>query len=412
MEKVVVTGLGVVSPIGIGKEKFFDSLKQGKSGVSRITLFDPSLHSVQIAAEVNDFNPEDFIDKKDIRRLDRVQQLAFAAAKEAIEDSLLSIDKEDPERIGVYVTSGVGGLRSLEDQIKVYLDRGPDRISPFLITQLIIDSVPAYIAIRYGIKGETLSCVAACASAAKTIGEALYAIQRGDLDVIIAGGADAAITPVGIAAFASMKALSKRNNWPEKASRPFEKNRDGFVMGEGAGILVLESLSHARLRGARIYGELAGYGTSVDGYHVTAPDPSAKEVKRSMIMAIQKAGLKMEDVDYINSHGTSTPLNDKNETFAIKEVFGDHAYDIPVSSTKSMIGHLLGGAAGVESVATLLTIERGIIFPTINYEEPDPDCDLDYVPNVARIKDVRVAIKNSFGFGGHNATLLYKKFKD
>jgi 3-oxoacyl-[acyl-carrier-protein] synthase II len=412
MEKVVVTGLGVVSPIGIGKEKFFDSLKQGKSGVSRITLFDPSLHSVQIAAEVNDFNPEDFIDKKDIRRLDRVQQLAFAAAKEAIEDSLLLIDKEDPERIGVYVTSGVGGLRSLEDQIKVYFDRGPDRISPFLITQLIIDSIPAYIAIRYGIKGETLSCVAACASAAKTIGEALYAIRRGDLDVIIAGGADAAITPVGVAAFASMKALSKRNDLPEKASRPFDRNRDGFVMGEGAGVLVLESLSHARSRGARIYGELAGYGTSVDGYHVTAPDPSAKEVKRSMIMAIQKAGLKMEDIDYINSHGTSTLLNDKNETFAIKEIFGDRAYSIPISSTKSMIGHLLGGAAGVESVATLLTIERGIIFPTINYEEPDPDCDLDYVPNVARAKDVRVAIKNSFGFGGHNATLLYKKFEE
>ncbi len=412
MESVVVTGLGVVSPIGIGKENFFESLKHGKNGISRISLFDPSLHSVQIAGEVKDFNPEDYIDKKDVRRLDRVQQFAFVAAKEAIEDARLMFEKENTERIGVYITSGVGGLRSFEEQVKVFYDRGPDRVSPFLITQLIIDAIPAYISIKYGIKGDTLACVAACASSGKTIGEAFYAIQREDLDVIIAGGADAAITPVGVAAFASMKALSKRNDVPEKASRPFDKNRDGFVMGEGAGVLVLESLSHAKARGAKIYAELAGYGTSVDAYHITAPDPEAKQVERSMLMAIQKAGLTVNDVDYINAHGTSTQLNDKNESFAIKEVFGDHAYKIPVSSTKSMIGHLLGAASAVESVATVLTINRGIVFPTTNFEESDVDCDLDYVPNVARSCDVNVALKNSFGFGGHNVTLLYKKYEE
>jgi len=412
MEKVVVTGLGVVSPIGIGVERFFESLKQGKNGISRISLFDPSLHSVQIAGEVKDFNPEDYVDKKDVKRLDRVQQFAFAAAEGAIEDSGLLFEKENTERIGVYVTSGVGGIRSLEDQVKVYYDRGPDRVSPFLITQLIIDAIPAYIAIKYGLKGDTLAAVAACASSGKTIGEAFYAIQRGDLDVVIAGGADAAITPVGVAAFASMRALSKRNDAPEKASRPFDKNRDGFVMGEGAGVLILESLSHAKLRGAKIYAELAGYGTSVDAYHITAPDPSGKQVERSMLMALQKVGLTVNDVDYINAHGTSTPLNDKNETFAIKEVFGERAYDIPVSSTKSMVGHLLGASSALESIATVLTINNGIIFPTINYEEPDPECDLDYVPNVAREFNVKVALKNSFGFGGHNITLLYKKFED
>jgi len=412
MEKVVVTGLGVVSPIGIGVERFFESLKQGKNGISRISLFDPSLHSVQIAGEVKDFNPEDYVDKKDVKRLDRVQQFAFAAAKGAIEDSGLLFEKENTERIGVYVTSGVGGIRSIEDQVKVYYDRGPDRVSPFLITQLIIDAIPAYIAIKYGLKGDTLAAVAACASSGKTIGEAFYAIQRGDLDVVVAGGADAAITPVGVAAFASMRALSKRNDAPEKASRPFDKNRDGFVMGEGASILILESLSHAKSRDAKIYAELAGYGTSVDAYHITAPDPSGKQVERSMLMALQKAGLTVNDVDYINAHGTSTPLNDKNETFAIKEVFGDRAYKIPVSSTKSMVGHLLGASSALESVATVLTINNGIIFPTINYEEADPDCDLDYVPNVAREFNVKVALKNSFGFGGHNITLLYKKFED
>jgi len=412
MEKVVVTGLGVVSPIGIGVEKFFESLKQGKNGISRISLFDPSLHSVQIAGEVKDFNPEDYVDKKDVKRLDRVQQFAFAAAEGAIEDSGLLFEKENTERVGVYVTSGVGGIRSMEEQVKVYYDRGPDRVSPFLITQLIIDAIPAYIAIKYGLKGDTLAVVAACASSGKTIGEALFAIQRGDLDVVIAGGADAAITPVGVAAFASMRALSKRNDAPEKASRPFDKNRDGFVMGEGAGVLILESLSHAKSRGAKIYAELAGYGTSVDAYHITAPDPSGKQVERSMLMAIQKAGLTVNDVDYINAHGTSTPLNDKNETFAIKEVFGERAYNIPVSSTKSMVGHLLGASSALESIATVLTINNGIIFPTINYEEPDLECDLDYVPNVAREFNVKVALKNSFGFGGHNVTLLYKKYEE
>jgi 3-oxoacyl-[acyl-carrier-protein] synthase II len=412
MERVVVTGLGVVSPIGIGVEKFFESSKHGKNGISRISSFDPSLHSVQIAGEIKDFNPEDYVDKRDVRRLDRVQQFAFAAAKEAVEDAGLLFEKENTERVGVYVTSGVGGLRSLEEQVKVFYDRGPDRVSPFLITQLIIDAIPAYIAIRYGIKGDTLAAVAACASSGKTIGEAFYAIQRGDLDVIIAGGADAAITPVGVAAFASMKALSKRNDAPAKASRPFDKHRDGFVMGEGAGILILESLIHAKARGAKIYAELAGYGTSVDAYHITAPDPSGKQVERSMLMAIEKAGMTVNDVDYINAHGTSTPLNDKNETFAIKELFGERAYKIPISSTKSMVGHLLGASAALESVATVLMIDSGIIFPTINYEEQDPECDLDYVPNVSREFSVKVALKNSFGFGGHNTTLLYKKFED
>ena len=277
---------------------------------------------------------------------------------------------------------------------------------------LIIDEIPAYIAIRYGFKGETLAAVAACASSGKTIGQALYAIERGDLDVIVAGGAEAPFTPTSVAGFASMRALSKRNDDPEHASRPFDKNRDGFVMGEGAGILILESLTHAKKRGAHIYAELAGYGTTCDAYHITAPDPTAKEVIRSMDLALKKAGVNKDEVNYINAHGTSTPLNDKNETFAIKELFGDYAYKIPVSSNKSQVGHLLGAASAIESVATVLSIEKGVIFPTINYEEPDPECDLDYVPNKAREAVVKVALKNSFGFGGHNVSLVFKKFED
>ncbi len=411
MERVVITGLGVVSPIGIGKDNFAESLIAGKSGVSLITQFDASRHSVQIAGEIKDFNAENFIEKKEINRLDRVQQFAFAAAKEAIEDSSIELNEENLERIGVYVTSGVGGLHSMEDQVLQYKEKGPDRVSPFLITQMIIDAIPAYIALKYGLKGETFAAVAACASSAKTIGEAIYSIQRGDLDVIVAGGADAAITPLGVAAFASMRALSRRNDDPEHASRPFDKGRDGFVMGEGAGVLIIESLTHAKARGAKIYAELAGYGTSTDAYHITAPDPSGKQVIRSMVLALEHARINKEDVNYINAHGTSTPLNDKNETLAIKELFGEGAYKIPVTSTKSMIGHLLGAAAAIESVATVLSIERGIIFPTINYEEKDPDCDLDYVPNAPREAKINVALKNAFGFGGHNAVLVYKRFE-
>ncbi len=410
--RVVVTGLGAVTSIGIGKDNFLEGLYEGRSGISRISLFDPAEFSVQIAGEVKDFNPEDYFDKKEIRRLDRVEEFAFVAAKEAIEDSGLDVESEDKERIGVYVTSGIGGLTSLSEQFNVLKERGPRRVSPFLITQLIIDAIPAYIALQYGFKGATLSAVAACASATQTIGEAMLAIQRGDLDVIVAGGADAPIVELAVAAFASMRALSKRNDSPETASRPFDKTRDGFVMGEGSGILVLEELEHAKKRGAHIYAELAGYGTTTDAYHTTAPDPTVTQIKRSMLMAIESAGVDKNDIDYINAHGTSTPLNDKYETKAIKEIFGDRAYQIPVSSTKSMIGHLLGASGAAESVATVLTIDKGIIFPTINYSEPDPECDLDYVPNKPREKEVHVALKNSFGFGGHNVSLIFKKFKD
>ena len=411
-ERVVITGLGAVSPIGIGKDVFLEGLLTGKSGVKKISSFDTSDFSVQIGAEITDFVPENYIDKKEVSRIDRVQQFAFAAAKEAIEDSHIELDKVDPERVGVYVTSGVGGIITLEQQVLVNKEKGPSRVSPFLVPALIIDEIPAYIAIKYGFKGETLAAVAACASSGKTIGQALYAIERGDLDVIVAGGAEAPFTPTSVAGFASMRALSKRNNDPEHASRPFDKNRDGFVMGEGAGILILESLTHAKKRGAHIYAELAGYGTTCDAYHITAPDPTAKEVIRSMDLALKKAGVNKDEVNYINAHGTSTPLNDKNETFAIKELFGDYAYKIPVSSNKSQVGHLLGAASAIESVATVLSIEKGVIFPTINYEEPDPECDLDYVPNKAREAVVKVALKNSFGFGGHNVSLVFKKFED
>ena len=411
-ERVVITGLGAVSPIGVGVNAFLEGLLSGKSGVSKISSFDVSNYPVQIGGEIKDFNPENYIDKKEVSRLDRVQHFAFAAAKEAIENAHLELDKIDPERVGVYVTSGIGGIISLEQQILVNKEKGPTRVSPFLITQMIVDAIPAYIALKYGFRGETFSAVAACASSAKTIGAALLTIERGDLDVIIAGGAEAPFTGTAVAAFSSMRALSKRNDDPEHASRPFDKERDGFVMGEGAGILVLESLSHAKKRGAKIYAELAGYGTTCDAYHVTAPDPTAKEVIRAMDLALKKANVNKEDVSYINAHGTSTPLNDKNETFAIKSLFGDLAYKIPVSSTKSQTGHLLGAAAALESVATVLSIEKGIIFPTINYEVPDPECDLDYVPNKPREADVKVALKNSFGFGGHNVALVFKKFEE
>lgn len=411
-ERVVITGLGVVSPIGIGVNAFLEGLLSQKSGVGKITSFDASNISVQIGAEVKDFNPENYVDKKEVSRLDRVQHFAFAAAKEAIEDAHLEVDKIDVERVGVYVTSGIGGVISLEQQILVNKEKGPSRVSPFLVTQMIIDAIPAYIALKYGFRGETFSAVAACASSAKTIGQAMLAIERGDLDVVIAGGAEAPFTPTAVAAFASMRALSKRNDDPQRASRPFDKERDGFVIGEGAGILVLESLTHAKKRGAKIYAELSGYGTTCDAYHVTAPDPTAKEVIRAMDLALKRAGVNKEEVNYINAHGTSTPLNDKNETYAIKQLFGDLAYRIPVSSTKSQVGHLLGAAAALESVATVLSIDKGIIFPTINYEVPDPECDLDYVPNKPREANVRVALKNSFGFGGHNVSLVFKKFED
>jgi 3-oxoacyl-[acyl-carrier-protein] synthase II len=407
--RVAITGLGIVSPIGIGKESFFKALSEGKSGISKITLFDPSDLSVQIAGEVKGFNPENYFDRKEIRRLDRVQQFAFVAAKEAIEDSKIELEKEDLERIGVYITSGVGGLTSMGEQYKILIEKGPRRVSPFFITQMIVDAIPAYIAMRFGFKGTTLSAVAACASATQTIGEAMLAIQRGDLDIVVAGGADAAVAEMGVAAFSNMRALSKRNDTPETASRPFDKTRDGFVMGEGSGVLILESLEHAKKRSAHIYAELSGYGSTTDAYHTTAPDPTVSQIKRAMLIAMNKAEVGINDVDYINAHGTSTPLNDKYETLAIKQIFGERAYKIPISSTKSMIGHLLGASGAAESVATALSLENSIIFPTINYHEKDPDCDLDYVPNEARKQNINVALKNSFGFGGHNISLVFKK---
>ncbi len=407
--RAVITGIGVITPVGIGKEEFLDALKNGKSGVGRITAFDPSNFSTQIAAEVKNFLPENYIDKKKSRRMDRFCQFMFACAKMAIEDSGLDLSKENPERIGVITGSGIGGISTIEREYKVLLEKGPSKVSPFLIPMEIPDIGPGEIAIHYGFMGPNYSISSACASAAHAIGDALRLIRYGDADVIITGGSEAAITPLGLAGFCSAGALSKRNDEPEKASRPFDKGRDGFVMGEGAGIVVLEEYEHAKSRGAKIYAELVGYGATDDAFHITAPRADGKPQVLCMKRALEDAEVNIDEVDYINAHGTSTPLNDKCETYAIKQLFGELAYKIPISSTKSIIGHLLGAAGAVELIAILLCMEHKFIHPTINYETPDPDCDLDYVPNIARDKEIKVALSNSFGFGGHNAALVVKK---
>ena len=408
--RVVVTGMGLVIPTGIGVEAVWKNICKGKSGIGPITRFDTNGFETKIAGEVKGFDPELYIEKKEIKKMDLFIQYALAATQEALEDAHLKITPENCERIGVIVGTGLGGLPSLEKYHKVLLERGPGRITPFFIPMLIANLASGHIAIQFGAKGPNTCVVTACATGAHSIGDAFRAIVYGDADAIIAGGTEANITSLTIGGFNAMKALSTRNDQPEKACRPFEKNRDGFIVAEGAGIIILEELESALKRNAKIHAELIGYGYTGDAYHITAPPPDGEGAARCMRMAIHDARLKPEEVDYINAHGTSTPLNDVTETIAIKTVFGKYAKKIPVSSTKSMTGHLLGAAGSTEAIFTILTMRDGIIPPTINYEEPDPECDLDYAPNVARHQPVTVGMSNAFGFGGTNATLIFKKF--
>jgi 3-oxoacyl-[acyl-carrier-protein] synthase II len=413
--RVVITGLGAVTPIGSDVKTFWENLVNGVSGIDRIKVnFNPDEYpdlTVKIAGEVKDFDPLLYFDRKEAKRVSRYIQFGVAAAVQAVSDSGLDKADIDKSRVGVIIGSGIGGLKDIEDQHEVLKKRGPRRVSPFFIPYGISNMIAGLTAIRFGFKGLNYCVVSACATGTHSIGDAFKLIQEGMIDVAVAGGAEAAITPLGVAGFAVMRALSTRNDEPQKASRPFDAQRDGFVMGEGAGILILEELEHALKRGAPIYAELVGYGATDDAYHITAPDESAEGPAACMKMAIEDAGISPEEIDYINAHGTSTPLNDKTETKAIKKVFGEHAYRLKISSNKSMIGHLLGAAGGVEAVATVLTLKEGVIPPTINYEYPDPDCDLDYTPNKAVKKDVKYALKNSFGFGGTNASLVFKRWE-
>lgn len=411
--RVVVTGIGMVTPVGIGKEECWKNIVEGKSGIRRVSLFPTDEYECHIAGEVVDFDPSRYMDKKDIRRSDRFAQFAIVAANLAVEDAKIDLPgNEDPQQVGVYIGSGIGGLGTIETEHSVLLNRGPRKVNPFLIPMLIIDIVSGKVAIQYGAKGPNSAVVSACATGANAIGDAYRIIERGEAEVMIAGGAEAAITPLGLAGFSAMKALSTRNDNPEKASRPFDKLRDGFVMAEGAGVVILESLQHAKKRNAHIYAEIVGYGMTGDAYHITAPAPEGEGAARAMQRALQSANLTPQQIDYINAHGTSTPLNDKCETQAIKTVFGEDAYSLYVSSTKSMTGHMLGAAGAVEFIISCLTIERGIIPPTINYEYEDPDCDLNYVPNQAKKHKVEVVLSNSLGFGGHNVSLIVKRYKD
>jgi len=413
MEKrrVVITGVGVISPVGNDAQTFWASLLAGKSGIGPVTHFDASEFPTRIAGEVKDFDPSAFMDKKDVKRTDRFVQFAIAATKMALEDARLKIEEQDPERVGVYIGSGIGGLATWEDQHRVLLEKGPRRVSPFLIPMMIANMAAGQVSIHFGLKGPNSAPITACATGTHAIGDAFKIIQRGEADVMVAGGTEATIRPLAFAGFCAAKAMSTRNDEPEKASRPFDKDRDGFVMGEGAGVLILEELEHAKRRGAPIIAEVIGYGMSADAFHLTQPDPDGDGAKRAMLAAIRDAGIRPEEVDYINAHGTSTELNDKVETQAIKAAFGEHAYKLAVSSTKSMTGHMLGAAGAVEAIATALALRDQILPPTINYETPDPACDLDYVPNEARRAPVRVALSNSFGFGGHNATIALKRYE-
>ena len=411
--RVAVTGLGAVSPIGIGKEKFWSALTAGTNGIGRITQFDATEYSSQIAGEVQDFDPAQFIDKKELKRMDRYTQFALAATRLAFDDAKLDATQLDGERAGVFVGTGIGGMDTLHNQYQKLFDKGPSRISPFFIPMMIANMAAGNIAIAFKLQGPSECIVTACASGTNSIGDAFRVIQRGEADIMFAGGTEAAISPAGVTGFAQMKALcSDHNDDPAHASRPFDKNRSGFVMGEGAGIIVLENLEHAKARGAHIYAEIVGYGRNDDAYHITTPAPGGITQARCMKLALDDAGLKPEEIDYINAHGTSTHFNDRSETEAIKLLFGEHAYKLAVSSTKSMTGHMLGAAGGIEAVATVLSIETGIIHPTINYETPDEGLDLNYVPNVAQTRTVNAAISNSFGFGGHNACVAFKKFVD
>lgn len=410
-KRVVITGLGALTPIGNNVTDYWNHLLAGKSGVALIEKFDTSEYPTKIGAEVKGFDPVEYIDRKEVKRMDRFTQFAVAAAKMAIADAQLDINEQNSHRIGVYIGSGIGGLSTWEEQYNILLEKGPKRVSPFLIPMMIANMASGVTSIHVGARGPNSAAISACATGTHSIGDAFKIIQRGDADVMIAGGTEASITPLGFAGFCAARAMSTNNDHPELASRPFDKQRDGFIMGEGAGVLVLETLEHALARGARIYAEMAGYGMSGDAYHLTAPAPDGEGATRAMQIALADAGLQPEDVSYINAHGTSTEFNDKFETLAIKAVFKDYAYKLPVSSTKSMTGHLLGAAGGIEAVACVKAITDNIVPATINYENPDPECDLDYVPNQARQHTVEVAMSNSLGFGGHNASLCIKKYR-
>ena len=409
-KRVVITGLGAITPIGIGKDAFWESLVAGKSGISLITRFDTTGFTSKIAGEVKDFDYTQYIDKKEGKRMDRFAHYAVAASKLAVADAKLDLDKVDRDQIGTCIGTGIGGVETLHDQYKALFEKGPTRVSPFFVPMMIANMAAGQTSITLGLNGPSTTIVTACASGTNCIGDAFRTIQRGDAEVMLAGGTEAAISQIAVAGFCSMKALSTRNDSPEQASRPFDKDRDGFVMGEGAGIVVLESLEHALARNANIYAEVVGYGTNSDAYHMTAPAPEGAKAAECMRVALKDAGIAPEEVDYINAHGTSTPMNDKNETHAMKTVFGEHAKKLAISSTKSMTGHLLGAAGGIEVIATALTIKNSIIPPTINYTTPEDGMDLDYVPNTSRKAEVNMALSNSFGFGGHNATIILKKY--
>lgn len=407
MTQVVVTGLGAITPLGNDVPTLWQSLVEGRSGVGPITAFDASQLETRFAAQVKNFDPGDWVNHKEARRMDRFTQFAVAAATQAMRDAGLRITPERAYRTGVIMGSGIGGISTILSEVETMRQKGPGRVSPFLIPMMLSDTAPGQVAIQFGIRGPNMSIVSACATGSNAIGEAAEMIRRGAIDAALTGAAEAGIVPLAIAALNVMGALSRRNDAPQKASRPFDAHRDGFVFGEGAGVLVLESLEHAQARGARIYAEMAGYGASADAYHITAPQEDGQGAAAAMQMALDQAGLRPEDIDYLNAHGTSTLLNDKSETMAIKRVFGARAYGLAISSTKSMTGHLLGAAGAIEAVACVKALQEGIIPPTINYETPDPECDLDYVPNAARRLPLRTAMSNSFGFGGHNACLIF-----
>ncbi len=409
--RVVITGIGLVSSVGIGTSANWRALLAGTSGVGRITRFDPASFAVQIAGEVKGFDPLQFVDKKDVKKMDVFIQYAIAASQFAVDDSKLVIGPDNAPNVGVFIGSGIGGFATIEREHKALLGGGPRKISPFFIPSAIINLAAGHVSIRFGAKGPNLATCTACSASAHAIGDSFEIIRRGDADVMIAGGSEAAITPMSVGGFAAMRALSTRNDEPERASRPFDKDRDGFIIGDGAGVLVLEELEQARRRGAAIYAELVGYGMSADAFHITAPSEDGDGGVRVMKLALKKAGVRPEQVDYINAHGTSTPYNDRLETLAIKKCFGTHARRLAISSTKSMTGHLLGGAGGLEAGISALAVHHQAVPPTINLDHPDPDCDLDYVPQTSRQLKVQYALSNSFGFGGTNAALLFKKFE-
>ena len=409
-DRVVVTGIGLVTPVGLNSESTWNSLVEGRSGIAYISLFDAEGYESRIAGEVDNFDASAALGRKEAKRLDRFSQFACVAALEALEHANLNMEKEDADRVGVLIGSGVGGIITISDQHKILLKRGPKRVSPFLVPMMLGDMASGQVSMMIGAKGPNFSTVSACATGADSIGEALEMIRRGRADVVIAGGTEAAICEIGVAGFNSCMALSTRNEDPQGASRPFDSDRDGFVLGEGAGLLVLESLEHAEKRGANILAEMSGYGASSDAHHVTQPHPDGEGAARAMKWAIEDAGITPDKVDYINAHGTSTPLNDKYETIAMKRMYGDHAYNLAISSTKSMTGHLLGAAGAIEAAFTVLAIKNDIVPPTINIENPDPECDLNYIPNTAKKQPVNVAMSNSLGFGGHNASLVFERF--